>query len=149
MIISMSGSVMTGSTSSPDSTKTVAELRLLFEQAPGSVRPPSPPPNDLTRGRLSFAVHSPISMSGSAMTGSTSSPNSTKTVSELRLLFEQAPGSVRPPSPPPNDLSRGRLSFAVLMDLIDSLDWPTACFNRLAEMKNFFPLLSTIVEEHQ
>ncbi|KAK0394326.1 hypothetical protein QR680_000682 [Steinernema hermaphroditum] len=83
-------------------------------------------------------------MSGSLMTGSTPSPNSTKTVDGMRLLFEQAPGSVRPPSPPPNDLDRGRLSFAVLKD---SLGRPTAGVYRLQEMMKFYPVLSPIAEE--
>ncbi|KAK0394325.1 hypothetical protein QR680_000682 [Steinernema hermaphroditum] len=62
----------------------------------------------------------------------------------MRLLFEQAPGSVRPPSPPPNDLDRGRLSFAVLKD---SLGRPTAGVYRLQEMMKFYPVLSPIAEE--
>ncbi|KAK0394312.1 hypothetical protein QR680_000677 [Steinernema hermaphroditum] len=85
-------------------------------------------------------------MSGSLMTGSTPSPDSTKTVDEVRLLFEQAPGSVRPPSPPPNDLTRGRLSFAVLKD---SLGRPTAGVYRLQEMMKFYPVLTPIAEENE
>ncbi|KAK0394746.1 hypothetical protein QR680_000911 [Steinernema hermaphroditum] len=90
-----------------------------------------------------------ISMSASVMTGSTPVPDSTKTAAELRLLFEQAPGSVQPPSPPPNDFNRDRLPFAVLVNLMDSLDWPTACFYRLDELKKFYPVLTPIAEEHE